>query len=201
MPVTYGSVSPRRVVEVQSDTVIISTSALGEDENIVSVQVNGVVDGQRGIDNEVHPLVGSGEFNNGIVILEVRLLVYDHLQGRVGPVDEHAGAVERPLEEVVDYRERRLCVVIPVRAADGLGKVRHQVRLVDALVGLVLPLASGRFRCRVRVRHDRAHIVCIRDGGACRLWDRAHPEVVRYVGLVGCHDDIVALTYYLGIVS
>ena len=165
------------------------------------VQVNGVGDGQRGIDSEVYPLVGSGEFNNGVISLEVRLLVHDHLQGRAGPVDEHGRAVERPLEEAVDYRERRLCVVIPARAADGLREVRHQVCLVDALVRLVLPLAGGRFRRRVRVRHDRAYVVCVRDFGACRLWDRAHPEVVCYVGLVSCHDDVVALACYFSIVS
>lgn len=98
----HGGVSAGRVRRVQRRRRGgIGARALGEDEEVVAVQVDGVGHGLVGLDDEVGPFVGVGELDDGVGGVEGGGVVEDLLEGGVGPGNHHRGGVEVPAEEIV----------------------------------------------------------------------------------------------------
>lgn len=97
-----GRVSSQRVIRVElGDARQVNAGSLGEDEEVVAVQVDWMGDGQQAVYDEVEDNVGVGQLNDSVVPLECRLPVEDLRECRVPPVDFRRGAVQRPRVKVV----------------------------------------------------------------------------------------------------
>ncbi|TKW55332.1 hypothetical protein CTA1_12764 [Colletotrichum tanaceti] len=192
----HGGVAAGRVVRLERHVARVGPLALGEDPEVVAVQVDGVRDGEGGLDDEVDPLVGLVELDDGLLLLPGLVAVDDGLEGRVAPVDEHAGAVEVPLEEAgLVLADGAGLELVPVGGRDGLGHVGDEVvRLVVAAV-LVEVAGGGRDVDGAGVGDDAPDVVDSGVVGAGRLGDGADPEGVGGGGLVGVDDDVVALAH------
>lgn len=192
----HSGIATGRVASVEGDGAGVGSGALCEDEEVVAVEMNGVGDGEGGLDDKVDPLVGLVELDDGVVVLPGGVAVDDGLKGRVGPVDEHGGAVEVPLEEAGGVlADGGALELIPVGAVDSLGDVGGDVvRLVVAGVGVGVG-AGGGGGDGAGVGDDTLDVVCAVVVGAGGLGNGADPEVVGDVGLVGSDDDVVALAH------
>lgn len=192
----HSSISSGRVGGVEGDGAGVGAGALSQDEEVVTVKVDGVRDGQSGLDDEVDPLVCLGELDNSIIGLPAGGAVDDLEERRVGPVDEHGGAVEVPLEETSGVlADGGGLEVVPVGVIDRLGEVGDEVvGLIVARVGVVVGRGGGGAD-GAGVGDDTLDVVGAVVVRAGSLGDGAHPEVVGGVGLVGSDDDVVALAH------
>lgn len=190
----HGHITTRGVGRVEGrGGVGISTGSLGEDEEVVAVEMDWVRNGVGGLDDEVGPLVGSGELDDTGLVGPVGFAVVDLEKRGIGPFNGHGGAAEVPFEEVADLADSDGKVVTVILGADGLGDVGDKVGkvFIVTVVGLGVGRCGGvRGAARV-VADDTTNVVGIIIVGAGGLRDSAEPVVGG--GLVGLDNDIVTL--------
>lgn len=154
-----------------------------------------VGDCKRGLNDNVEPLVGRGEVDDGVVVLESVGAIQNLHEGGVGPVSEKRRGVECPLEESTIQSNGGVLSDLKLDVTDCLGDVWDQViGLVITTVGAIVVASSSGHRGRVADVSNYAEnvvgVVIVRAG---RLGNSAHPKLVRHISLVGSDEDIVAL--------
>ncbi len=169
---------------------------MGEDEKVISVEVDGMRDGKCRLYHDVCPFISVGKFNNCVGGVENGDVVGELQKGRLSPVNHHGGAVQEPAEDVVGsadsdgFEDGRGFVV------DGFGNYGDEVggRFVFTTVG-VRKAGRGRGGRGGAVVNDATDVVGAVVLGAGNLGDGTHPEVGGDRGLIGSYDDVVALAW------
>lgn len=214
----HGHVAADGVVQVQRHVGRrVGPRALRQDEEVVAVKVNPersryvsfslnkfrclfsqylrVSDCERGLNDNVEPLVGRGEVDDGVVVLESVGAIQDLHEGGVGPVGEQRRGVECPLEESTIQSNGGILGNLELDVTDCLGDVWDQViGLVITTVGAIVVAGSSGLRGSVAdVRHYAENVIGVVIVRAGRLGNGAHPKLVRHISLVGSDEDVVAL--------
>lgn len=191
-----GGITTRWVLEVKRDRVRVGAEALREDQEIVTVKMDGMGQWDGSLDDDVDPFVELWHFNG-----EVsgggwdRAILVDLLEGWVLPLGVEGRAGQSPLEEVGAL----------VRADDGglsdglLSRTsvpwNDRDKLLEGLVkaGWCVAVALGSWQAHwaIGVVHDTLDVE-VDERSAWLLVVRAHPVIGR--GLVGFEDQIITLS-------
>lgn len=199
-----GNVTAGRVDHVQGGGVAVPhASILAEDEEVVTVQVDGVVDTEAGVVlNDKDDELGSGDtggalHNDDVVVgREVGLAVHHAGEGRVLPVNLQTAAVEGPLEPVAASGKVQALGSDFVDSADIHSQVRNQIS--HGLVSTGLSLGDGAGGGGVGsagaiVANDTGDTIGVGVVAAGGVPLCAQPVVAR--GSVGLDNDIVTLSH------
>lgn len=199
-----SDVTTRRVDHVQGgDVAGPHAGVLAEDEEVVAVQVDGVVDAEAGVVlNDEDDELGRGDIGRAlhdddvVVGREVGLVVHDAGQGGVFPVNLQAAVVESPLEPGAAGGKVQALGSDFVDGADIHGQVRNCVSqsLISTGGGLGDGAGGGWVRSAgAVVANDAGDAIWVSVVAAGGVPSCAQP-VVSSIG-VGLNNDIVALTH------
>lgn len=151
--------------------------------------------GKVSVDCQVEPYVCVRQLNHRVVGVKLGHLIQDLSKSRVGPVDQHRGAVQGPLEDTVRDSDGSFFAGGGGRISDSLGDVGNQVgSFIIARVRVVVTRGGG-CSYSVGVSDNTTDVVRVIILGAGRLRNGSDPEVVSDRGLVGSNDNVVALSH------
>lgn len=175
--------------------LVESAGALGENVEIMSVQMDRMSDTQCRLNNQIVHLVSRGKVQN-VVVSGVAIAIEQLEQCGIGPVDNGTDAVERPLEDGSDLDANfDILRSGKVTLGDGLCDNGNEAleRLVEAAVCHCAGGGGGVARCcRGAVAHNsldvESHCVCSTTGG---LNCSTEPVVIN--SGVGLDNDFVTL--------
>ena len=96
-----GNITARWVVKLERGGVRVSTKALREDQEVVTVKMDRMGKWDHALDDHVHPLAEVGHLDGKVARgIWNGAVVDDALEGRVLPLRVEGGARQSPLEEV-----------------------------------------------------------------------------------------------------
>lgn len=176
-----SSISARRVDQIQG-CVCRELGFIGaEDEEVMSVKMNWVGEGEGLFDHKVDPLVRGRELEDGGLVGEGGFIVKDLQESWVSPRSQHGLLAERPAEVQVGVETQpdgKVIFLRDVADVDGEGGNEHSVVNLAAVLESV---GRGVWRSTAAgiIANDATNTIRVGISSASGLRDSAEPEIAR----------------------